>query len=440
MNNKITFGTDGIRGKAGEYPFTPTALIRLGRAIAHWAQEKKQKPCFLLGADTRVSSPDITQALIHGLTLEGSTCVDGHILPTPAILERIVHDDRFDFGLIISASHNPYEDNGIKLFDAAYGKLTDEDEEKIAALFTSLTPSTQEDIPSMQSSKDESIAQGYTNYVTSQFPKGFLLGQTIVLDCSNGATYQSAPAIFKALGAQVIPIGTSPNGTNINHKCGAVHPQLLQDAMRTHNAAIGFAFDGDGDRVIAVNKHGEIKDGDDLLALLLTHPAYKDVDPVVGTVMTNYGFEAQLNKQKKTLVRTQVGDKYIGSKLKDIHGLLGGETSGHIILTDYLPTGDGVFVALRVLESIMHTNNWDMISFEKYPQILLNIPVARKRDLSHEPYDTLIKKHQEKLADGRLIVRYSGTENLLRIMTEDASLVLAQEVASSLADKLEKSL
>ena len=262
----------------------------------------------------------------------------------------------------------------------------------------------------------------------------------IVLDVAHGATYRVAEQIFNALGAQTIIINNTPNGTNINHHCGALSPALLQEAVVLSCADAGFAFDGDGDRVIAVNRHGVIKDGDDILALLLQHPAYVHLTTVVGTLMTNCGFETYLTTHNKNLVRTAVGDKFVIEKLEQLNTILGGEQSGHIILKDIINTGDGILVALRVLESLLHSGNWDMETFIKYPQVLINVPVQTKKDLNSSPLYDIISTAQAKLTSGRLLVRFSGTESLLRVMVEAASLEGAHAIGLDVAQQLESLL
>ena len=238
----------------------------------------------------------------------------------------------------------------------------------------------------------------------------------------------------------MVTLAAQPNGININENCGALHPANLQQAVLEHNALAGFAFDGDGDRVIAVSREGVVKDGDDLLALLLDHPACKNSTQVIGTIMTNHGFEAHVKTRGKELIRTKVGDKYIAAKLAQQKQVLGGESSGHIIMSDYLPTGDGIFVALRALETILATGNHDFVTFLKYPQKLINVPIARKDDLEQAPYCNIISSHEQLVPQGRVVVRYSGTENLLRVMVEDASEDSAYSTAASLARELQSSL
>jgi phosphoglucosamine mutase len=350
-------------------------------------------------------------------------------------------NETFDFGITISASHNPYYDNGIKLFDAKKCKLSRQDEEKIEQYFD-LYFNNPELLNNSFSEREiwEDAEQEYLNIVYSKFTPGYLSGIQIILDCANGATAQIAPRIFKNLGATVLTIGSAPTGTNINEKCGSTHPEKLQDVVTRNRAAIGFAFDGDGDRVIAINKFGKLKDGDDILTILAQHPDYKNTNEIVGTITANQGFEKALRESNKTLIRTQVGDKHVAASLEERNLPLGGEACGHIIIRDYMPTGDGIFVALKALESIIANQNWELKTFDKYPQYSVNITAQERRDLSQQPYSDIIKKAQESIQDGLIIVRYSGTENLLRILIQAPTDEIAKTVAQNLTKELEQVL
>lgn len=436
----ISFGTDGIRGNAEHFPFTTDALFSFGQALGLWAQKKykKNNPKFLIGSDTRISSPRIRQDLCNGLLSTGAVIVDAGVIPTPCVFGLISSDLSFDAGIVVSASHNPYQDNGIKVFDARHCKISQQDESDIVQSIDWKSNTTIQACTSI--TQWPQASQAYQQTIHAKFPAQFLKGIKVVLDCAHGATYDIAPALFRSFGAEVHILGTSPNGININNQCGALYPQELIKTVQELSADCGFAFDGDGDRVIAVNKHGVIKDGDDILALLLDLATYQHVSHVVGTIMTNQGFENHLNALNKTLIRTNVGDKYITAQLEANKLLLGGEASGHIIMKDYLSTGDGIFVALKVLESVIMNNNWDMKTFDKYPQILINVPVEQKKDLAQKPFASIISEHEKELGDGRLIVRYSGTENLLRVMTEASTYSLASDIAQTVSHKLQEAL
>ncbi len=450
MTNKIqaqsiVFGTDGIRGCADEFPFTKQALYSLGLAFASWISVKynKQQQTVLIGADTRISSLRITTELAQGLIQGGVNVIDVGVIPTPGLYTLLAKNNNAEVGIVISASHNPYIDNGIKVFDRHTCKISLEDEKIIINFFEQYHNQALEltvvSTQGMVQQNNNAIEQ-YADTVLTCFKANFWKKVKVVLDCAHGATYQVAQKIFKALGANVTVLSADPDGVNINEGCGALHPEKLAQAVFAQGADCGFAFDGDGDRVIAVNKYGQIRDGDDLLALLLDLEQYKNTLEIVGTVMTNKGFENYLIYHGRSLVRTSVGDKYIANALEQKRLLLGGEASGHIILKDYLPTGDGIFVALKVLESIIHSGNWDMKTFEKYPQVLINVPIARKQDLSQGLCAAIIADSQKKIGDGRLIVRYSGTENVLRVMTEAQKSDIASSIAHDVAHRLQEVL
>lgn len=437
---KNLFGTDGIRGTVGTYPFKMEQLPHLGNAIALWILEKYGANArIVLAADTRESGPFLKAALQSGLLLHPLMIFDAGVLSTPAVC--LLTQNLYECGIIISASHNHYLDNGIKIVTYDTGKISYDDELRISFLFSnsSFDTYTYSSMGNNQFLEDAST-EDYEEYFSSFFQPNFLKGRKIVLDCAHGALYQLAPRIFTLFGAELVVLNNDPDGTNINHQCGALHPQELQQAVVEHNADIGFAFDGDGDRVIGVSKHGELKDGDDMLAVLLQHPLFASTSTIVGTDMTNYGFECYINSRQKKLIRTAVGDKYVAQKLEQENLLLGGEQSGHIIMRDYLATGDGLFTAFRILEALEFSNNWDMKTFEKYPQILINVPITSKKDLARDPFATLIAESSALLHSGRIIVRYSGTENLLRIMIEDNELQHAQHIGSALSKALQKEL
>ena len=449
IQKTIHFGTDGIRGNASEFPFTHDALTILGQVIASWSHKKYAttlQPQILLGHDTRKSCERIKNALIQGLKSESVTIVDAGVIPTPAIFKIMQTNSAelpelnapFNLGIVISASHNPADDNGIKFFDARTGKLNPEDEQELEDAFCA---AYQKGVFLSTHNNAQVITwpyaeQTYKEQIIKHFTPHFLAGKTIVLDCAHGATSTIAQTIFKHLGATVVSFFASPNGTNINDNCGAVHPEIVAELVKKHNAYAGFAFDGDGDRVIAINQHGTIKDGDDLLAILLENQELAQSATVVGTLMTNHGFDLHLQNKNKKLIRTKVGDKYIAAAMEKEGLLLGGETSGHIIIGTYLMSGDGIFTALKLLETMIIANNHEMHSFIKLPQTLLNIPIQNKNNLNDEPYATLIATYKAELLRGRIIIRYSDTEPLLRIMTEAENQELAHSMAQKLATEL----
>ncbi len=434
------FGTDGIRTTVGTTPFTYHELPQLGRAIAQWAHiTYGNNPRILLAHDTRQSCAWVKASLQSGLLLSPVKLCDAGVVTSPVVSQLLHYSTDYDCGIIISASHNSYEDNGIKIIDGNSGKLSLEAEEQITQFF--FAPQSSPDYTLLGNQKvDVDLASLYQTYLQRFFEPNFLQGITIVLDCAHGAAWSLAPTIFTAFGAEVIALHNKPNGININKQSGAIHPQALQKAVVAHKAAIGFAFDGDGDRVMAVNKQGQLKNGDDILALLLEHPAYKNEQMVVGTSMSNQGFENYLEKRGKSLLRAQVGDKYVAQEMVKHNSLLGGEPSGHIIARDYLTTGDGIFNALRIIQALQHTGNWEMTTFTKYPQIIINVPVTHKPKLDTEPLASLIAASSAQIRQGRIIVRYSGTEPLLRIMIEEEQFEQAQAIGSHLAQQLKKEL
>lgn len=438
---KNIFGTDGIRGAVGTTPFIIQDLARLGYALGLWAHKKYgAHPSVVIANDTRISCSFIQSALESGLLLHPVQLCNADVLPTPVVYYLVRTAKQYSCGIIISASHNTYQDNGIKIIDSLNGKLSREDELAISALYESATTlcASYDQLGTM-TYRDQAHT-GYYDYVQSTLPKDFLRGRTVVLDCANGSTYRLAPALFRSFGAHVIAINDQPSGKNINEQCGSLHTDSLKKAVLMHHADIGFAFDGDGDRVIVVDRHGREKNGDAILAVLLQHPTYKDMPIVVGTVMTNQGLEKHLEKQNKQLIRANVGDKYVWQELEKYNLLLGGEQSGHIIIRDFLESGDGTGTALKIAHTLCITGDWDIELYEPYPQILLTIPVTQKHDLTAPNIVRIISEQKQLLLSGRILVRYSGTENSLRIMVEDETSDNAHMIAHTLATNLDAAL
>jgi phosphoglucosamine mutase len=438
MENNL-FGTDGIRTTVGIGPLTYIDIPHLGYAIACWATKKYGSPLrIVLAHDSRNSGEWMCASLMSGLMLKPITVEYARILPTPAVCNLLQQRIELDLGIVISASHNAYQDNGIKIIDRTTGKISQEDEETISSLYH------QQLLPSYHTFGAlrwyEDAAQDYIQDLQSMFPIDLLAHKKVLIDCAHGATSLVAPILFRALGAEVIAINQSPNGTNINDQCGALHVNRLQTIMLKEQADIGFAFDGDGDRVMAITKQGTVKNGDDMLALLTNHPTYQQEKTIVGTIMSNHALDLFLRIQKKQLVRTPVGDKYIADYLQQHNILLGGEQSGHIILNDYLPTADSIVTALRIMEIITQTDNWDLDTFIHYPQVLVNVPIGQKKSLQAPSIAAIIADYETQLHTGRLVVRYSGTENLLRVMVEDQEQQTAQRISSALALTLQKEL
>lgn len=436
--NLLAFGTDGIRGNATHEPFVHHTLIALGKAIAAWAYAKRQEqPKVLVGMDTRISGPRIKQSLVHGLFQQGALVIDGGVLPTPAVCKLVAQGIGFDCGVVISASHNPYYDNGVKVFYGSSLKLTQADEQMITQLAQEFLAGVEYDSPIGGLQELPQATHLYQGLLVKACQNFAFKGVRVVLDCANGAMSSIATQLFKVFGADVITINNKPNGFNINAHSGATHPASLAKAVVEHKALIGFAFDGDGDRVIACDSHGVIKDGDDILAILMTHHDFADEQIVVGTQMTNQGLDEFIKQQGKMLIRSKVGDKYVAAAMNEHNLKLGGEISGHTIVRSYLPSSDGLYVALLTLQTIIMTHNFAFKTFSKFPQRLINLKVAQKLPLDSEPCSSLISRYDELLKGrGRLLIRYSGTESLLRVMAEADTLEHATTVAEALSKEL----
>jgi len=439
------FGTDGIRGKVGEGAITPSFVMKLGWAVGRvLASNPDDFGKVVIGKDTRISGYMFESALEAGLSAAGIDILLLGPMPTPAIayLTRTLHAQA---GIVISASHNPFQDNGIKFFSAQGTKLSDEIESAIEAQIEL----EMDCVESAKLGKAERIADAggrYIEYCKSTVPMGMSLkGLTIVVDCAHGATYQVAPAVFEELGANVISIGTEPDGLNINKNSGSTEPKMLQNAVLNYKADIGIALDGDGDRVIMVDHKGELVDGDELLFVIAKSRLQEGNinGAVVGTVMSNLGLEHALNDIGLDLKRAQVGDRYVLELLKEGNWILGGEGSGHIICLDRTTTGDGIVSALQVLYAVcksgdsLHKLKMQMT---KYPQKLVNVKVSNPVDLSSEAIDNAVKKAESTLDKrGRVLLRASGTEPVVRVMVEGENTEEVESIAHDLAKVVESS-
>ncbi|NOQ34295.1 MAG: phosphoglucosamine mutase [Methylococcaceae bacterium] len=442
---KKYFGTDGIRGKVGEYPITPDFLLKLGWAVGKvFAEEGKN--FVLLGKDTRISGYMFESALEAGLSAAG---VDTHLLgpmPTPAIA-YLTRTLRARAGIVISASHNPYYDNGIKFFSVHGTKLPDELEHKIEQ-YIDAPITTVESAHLGKAKRIEDAAGRYIEFCKATTPAHLSLkGLKIVVDCANGATYHIAPHVFTELGAKVISIGTEPDGLNINKDCGATSPQKLAKTVLAEQADLGIALDGDGDRLMMVDHKGEIVDGDELIYIIAKARQEENGlnTPIVGTLMSNLGMEHALKKLGLNLLRANVGDRYVLEMLKQHNAIIGGENSGHIICLDKTTTGDGIVSALQVLTEIQHSNNslHDLKQgMQKYPQILVNVKVAKKVNPSEIPaIQNAVKSVEKSLGnDGRVLLRASGTEPLVRVMVEGIDLQTVSDFANQLADEVKNAI
>jgi phosphoglucosamine mutase len=427
MSRKL-FGTDGIRGIANVDPMTGEMALQLGRAIAHVFKDVKGKHRIVVGKDTRLSGYMLETALASGICSMGADVWLVGPLPTPGIA-FITTSMRANSGVVISASHNPYYDNGIKIFSQDGFKLPDEMESRIEELvlsnhLDSLRPTASE--VGKAHRIDDAVGR-YVVFLKNTFPNHLTLeGLRIVVDCAHGAAYRVAPTVFEELGAEVIPFGVEPNGENINANCGALHPEVASRLVLEKGADLGIALDGDGDRIIFVDRHGKQVDGDRILTIcglqLLTESRLKK-DTLVTTVMSNIGLDQAIKKAGGKVVRTQVGDRYVVEEMVRGGYNLGGEQSGHTIFLDYNTTCDGILTALQVL-AIMKQKERQLDELaqvmEPLPQVLYNVEVKEKKELSEFPeIEGRIKKIEKSLGNsGRILIRYSGTEPLLRIMIE----------------------
>ncbi len=444
------FGTDGVRGVANIYPMTAEVALQLGRALAYVIKTSPGKDRIVVGKDTRLSGYLLEYAITAGICSMGVDVLLLGPLPTPGIA-FITSSMRADAAVVISASHNPYQDNGIKFFSGDGFKLPDEIEAHIEKLMTD--PDVDEARPTAteigQAFRIDDARGRYVSFLKSTFPKNLELdGLRIVVDCAHGATYKVAPEVLSELGAEIIPIGVRPNGKNINLKCGSTHPEVMAKLVTRHRADLGIAFDGDGDRVIMVDHQGQIVDGDHILAICaqdLHRRSKLRRKTVVGTVMSNLGLEVALKDLGCRLVRTSVGDRYVVEAMLQGGYNLGGEQSGHLLFLDHTTTGDGVISALQLL-SVMIREEKPLADLARvmttFPQILINLRVKERRDLMSVPgARQALQTAEKRLGDrGRLLVRYSGTEPLLRIMVEGDNTQEIEHVAQDLAQTLEKQL
>jgi phosphoglucosamine mutase len=418
------FGTDGVRGTAGRHPLDPPTLRRLGAALVRASRADAGLTRLLVGRDTRESGEWIERELAHGAAGEGARVTSAGVVPTPAVayLARTAH---FDAGVVISASHNPFEDNGIKVFSGRGEKFTEPVEREIEAIVADHTWSAREGAAPEVERAD--LVGEYLEHLRRVFPDASRLGRfKLAIDCANGATTPVAPPLFAGLGLDTIAIANQPDGRNINLNCGSTHPERLAETGVAHGCQMGVAFDGDGDRAIFVDHQGRIVNGDAVLLMCarqLQREGRLRSNAVVATVMSNIGLERALGASGIHLVRCPVGDKYVMEEMLNRGLSLGGEQSGHIIFSDYLFTGDGLCTALNVLRTMALTGRTlsDLASdLTSYPQVLLNVRVREKADLSQvAPVAAVIARVEARVAEhGRLLVRYSGTEPLLRVMLE----------------------
>ena len=442
---KKYFGTDGIRGRVGEYPITPDFFLKLGWAAGK-VFSKNPGGGVLVGKDTRISGYMFESALQAGLTSAG---VDIKLLgpmPTPGVA-HLTSTFGAQAGIVISASHNSFEDNGIKFFTAQGTKLDDDIEFAIEdALDSKLQTVSSEKIG--KASRVTDASGRYIEFCKSTIQKNIKLnGLKIILDCANGATYHIAPGVFEELGAEVIVIGNKPDGLNINNDCGSTKPEKLVKAVLSNQADLGIAFDGDGDRLQMVDHTGEIVDGDELLFIIAMYKLgnKQDDQGVVGTLMSNFGLEIALKRLDIPFYRSLVGDRHVMQELKTRQWYIGGESSGHLICLDKTTTGDGIISALQVLSAIQELKKslYELKSMmEKYPQTMINVLLKTPKDLGgNEVIASAVKDAETNLGkEGRVLIRPSGTEKLIRVMVEGSDKALVSKLATELAQVVSKEL
>lgn len=441
MTPKKYFGTDGIRGRVGGSIINPETMIKLGFAIGSIIKSPSQKkPVILIGRDTRESGELLQSSLQDGLISAGAEVFLLGVLSTPAIA-FLTQKLKAAAGIVISASHNPYEDNGVKIIGSDGFKLSDEREIKIEKKIAEC-PINSKDVVTRVSKNIADASAQYIAHCLQLFQTVNLKNKKLVLDCANGATYHCAPKIFSELGATVISIHADPNGKNINEKCGATDVNSLQARVISEKADCGIAFDGDGDRLIMIDERGEIVDGDEILGILATDET-KKYKAIVGTLMSNLGLEKTLQSRGIQFERAAVGDRYVLEKLQKNNWRLGGEGSGHIVNLEYATTGDGVITALQVLRIMMQTKKslHQLKSvMTKRPQILLNVKVKDPNRFSDMPEITNAVREAEKKLNGtgRVLLRASGTESCVRVMVECDEEKQARELAMSLTKVVER--
>ncbi len=441
---KKLFGTDGVRGIAN-LELTPELAFKLGQAGAEFlAKGKKQS--IIVGKDTRLSCDLLEHALISGICSMGVDVLRAGVIPTPGV-SFLTRSLKAAGGVVISASHNPAEFNGIKFFDSQGYKLSDQSEEEIEKIM-------EEDFKERPSGEKigrvkeiDDALERYINFLVGTI-SGDLYGFNIALDCANGATYLASPLVFRQLGARVLPVYVNPNGLNINQDCGSTHPETIREVVLTHDVDIGLSHDGDGDRVIIVDETGEIIDGDYILAITsiyLKNLGRLRNNTIVATVMSNLGLDLAMNNFNIKVARTKVGDRYVLEKMLEEGAILGGEQSGHIIFLEHNTTGDGIITALQLL-TVMRDTRMKLSELKKVlkplPQVLINVEVKKKELLNEcKSIWKEVEANQKKLGDkGRILVRPSGTEPLVRVMVEAEGEKRANSIAQKIADIIEKEL
>ncbi len=445
MTRKL-FGTDGIRGLANVEPMTAETALRVGMAAGRMFMRGDHRHRVVIGKDTRLSGYMLEPAMAAGFTAMGMDVVLIGPMPTPAVA-MLTRSLRADIGVMISASHNLYSDNGIKLFGPDGYKLSDETEAEIESLVDGELDGGLAGSADLGRARRLDDAEGrYIEFVKNTFPKGMRLdGLRIVIDCANGASYKVAPTALWELGAEVVPLGVSPDGFNINNGCGSTDTTMMQNAVRAHGADLGIALDGDADRVLVADENGELLDSDQLMAMVAESWLRADRlrgGGIVATVMSNMGLEQYLRGLGLDLVRTQVGDRYVVEHMRREGFNIGGEQSGHIILNDYNTTGDGLIAALEVLAVLIQGGKPASETGRKFtplPQLLENVRFNGATPMENDEVKSVIRRGEARLGgNGRLLIRKSGTEPLIRVMAEGSDETLIQEIVAEIVDAMEK--
>ena len=444
------FGTDGIRGVANIFPMTPEMVLSIGKATAHVFKEKcgKEKPKFVIGKDTRLSGYMIENALASGIVSVGADVLLVGPMPTPAIA-YLTKSLNADAGIVLSASHNPAEDNGIKIFSENGHKLSDNVEDEIEKYVLSGKIKTEHIKGDLigKAHRVDDAKERYIEFAKASVESMSMKGLRVILDCANGAAYNTAPHILSELGAEVVVLNDRPDGLNINLDCGALHPEKMMEVVKEENAHIGIALDGDADRVIVCDENGRSVDGDHIIAICAINMKEKGTlkkNSVVVTIMANKGFDIAMAKERIKVVKTKVGDRYVVDEMRKKGYVLGGEQSGHIIFSNYTTTGDGMISALQLLR-IMKERGKKLSKLAEcmtsLPQVLVNVDVKEKKDISKLKVNKNIKDAESKLGEkGRVLVRYSGTQNLCRIMIEGENKREIQKIANDIAKTMKKEL
>ena len=442
------FGTDGIRGKANVYPMDAPTALAVGAALGRFFGNGHRPDQIVIAQDTRLSGDMLAMAVGAGICSSGRNVKLAGVLPTPG-LAKLVVDTGAAAGVVISASHNPYQDNGIKVFSADGYKLSERDEDQIEALIVEAIKGSFVDSGRIgRMGFAPQANQHYLDFLENAVPGLRLDGLSLVLDCANGATFKTAPALFKRLGARVMALSCTPDGVNINDQCGSQHPEQMAQAVIDNHADLGLAFDGDGDRLIAVDDRGRVLSGDQIMAICavaLQHQGRLENDCVVTTVMSNIGFHQAMKASGIRTVATSVGDRYVMEKMREEGATLGGEDSGHMIFRDLHTTGDGILAGLRLIEAMQRAGRplSELAAvMTVYPQVLINVMVREKPPLASVPeIMAAVTEANQALGDsGRVLVRYSGTESKCRVMVEGPDKSETERYCRRIADVVSKAL